>query len=167
MIQHGSKVSGGIRISGLDGKADFRPTYVLILVVWISHLLLRTQDDLEADPVLRGKPIILFRVDMHAVLVSKRVLELCGKLPKTVDGGEIIVDAAGNPTGVFLDNAQLLIPRPAWSVDQMMEFYQRAMTDALSLGLTAIHDAMTIEPMIGLYKKSVVLCFNGFTPFAN
>jgi predicted amidohydrolase YtcJ len=153
MIQRGSKVLGGIRTSGLDGKVDFRPTYVLIFVVGMPHLLVRAQDDLEADPVLRGKAIILFRVDLHAVWVSKRVLELCGKLPKTVDGGEIIVDAAGNPTGVFLDNAQLLIPRPAWSVDQMVEFYQMTMTDVLSLGLTAIHDAATTEPVIDLYKK--------------
>jgi predicted amidohydrolase YtcJ len=126
---------------------------VLILVAGIPHLLFRAQDDLEADPILRGKAIILFRVDLHAVWVSKRVLELCGKLPKTVDGGEIIVDAAGNPTGVFLDNAQLLIPRPPWSVDQMVEFYQKTVTDVLSLGLTAIHDAATTEPVIELYKK--------------
>jgi predicted amidohydrolase YtcJ len=81
------------------------------------------------------------------------VLDLCGKLPKTVDGGEIIVDAVGKPTGVFLDNAQLLIPRPAWSIDQMVEFYQRTMADVLGLGLTGIHDAMTTEPVIDLYKR--------------
>jgi predicted amidohydrolase YtcJ len=153
MTQRGSKVLGGIRTNGLDGKVDFQPTYVLILVVGIPHLLVRAQDDLEADPVLRGKAILLFRVDLHAVWVSKRVLELCGTLPKKVEGGEIITDATGNPTGMFLDNAQLLIPRPAWSVDQMVEFYQMTMTDVLSLGSTAIHDASTTEPMIDLYKK--------------
>jgi len=99
-------------------------------------------------------------VDIHAVWVSKRVLELCGKLPTTVDGGEIIVDELGNPTGIFLDNAQLFIPRPAWSVEQMLEFYQRTMTDVLSLGLTAIHDAMTTEPVIDLYKRSVVYSYS-------
>ncbi|KIM26511.1 hypothetical protein M408DRAFT_180844 [Serendipita vermifera MAFF 305830] len=111
-----------------------------------------TYKDIEADPVLRGKPIILFRIDLHAVWVSKRVLELCGKLPETVDGGEIIVDTDGKATGVFLDNAQLLIPRPDWSVAQMREFYQRTMQDVLSLGLTAVHEASTIEPMIKVYK---------------
>lgn len=63
------------------------------------------------------------------------------------------MDASGKATGVFLDNAQLLIPRPDWSFMQMREFYQRAMQDVLSLGLTAVHEARTLESMIDVYKK--------------
>lgn len=111
------------------------------------------KEHLDADPVLRGKPIILFRTDLHVVWVSGRALELCGKLPKKVTGGEIIRDAAGMPTGILVDLAQLLVPRPAWTTHQMREFYQRVMRDALGFGLTAVHDAMTKDPMIEFYKQ--------------
>jgi predicted amidohydrolase YtcJ len=104
---------------------------------------------------LRGKPIILFRTDYHVAWVSGRALELCGKLPKTVTGGEIVRDASGKPTGVFMDLAQLLIPRPAWTTNQMHEFFQRAIKDMLKVGLTAAHDAMTQAHMIEFYKLLV------------
>lgn len=85
--------------------------------------------------------------------VSGRALELCGTLPSTVEGGEIVRDAAGNPTGIFVDLAQFLIPKPAWTTHQMREFFQRTATDVLRVGLTALHDAMSKDAAVEFYKQ--------------
>lgn len=65
-----------------------------------------TADDLESSPALRGKKICLARVDVHAEWVSKAVLEELesrpGGLPASVEGGLIVRDDGGNPTGVFV-----------------------------------------------------------------
>lgn len=59
------------------------------------------QADLAADPLLVGRPIALTRVDVHASWVSPRVLEIMGELPSEVEGGLIIRDTKGHPTGMI------------------------------------------------------------------
>ncbi len=57
------------------------------------------QEDLASDPLLKGRLISLSRVDGHARWVSPAVLELMPNLPEQVEGGLIVRDAVGNPTG--------------------------------------------------------------------
>jgi predicted amidohydrolase YtcJ len=116
-------------------------------------LLTLLKDILDADPVLRGRPIVLFRTDLHAMWLSGRALELCGALPAKVEGGEIIRSDNGKPTGIFLDLAQSLVPRPPWSERQMRSYFKTAVQDVLRVGITAVHDAMTREPVIEFYKQ--------------
>ncbi|KAF8752519.1 Amidohydrolase family [Rhizoctonia solani] len=99
--------------------------------------------------------------------VSKEVIRRLGPLPDKVDGGEIIRDADGNPTGIFLDNAMALIgkyvplsthnlelitraddAKPQWTDAQRLRFFRRTVKDALAVGLTTIHDAATYVPDI-------------------
>ena len=49
--------------------------------------------------MLKGRLIILSRVDGHAFLASRAVLEIIGDLPDHVEGGEIVRDSEGKPTG--------------------------------------------------------------------
>lgn len=49
--------------------------------------------------MLRGRPIALIRVDGHASWVSSRVLDLMGRIPQEVDGGVVLRDDNGKPTG--------------------------------------------------------------------
>ena len=67
------------------------------------------QDDLESDPLVAGRPIVLQSKDGHALWVSKKVLRLMEPIPDAVEGGIIIRDSHGNPTGIFIDNAQELV----------------------------------------------------------
>jgi len=60
------------------------------------------QADLDASPILKGLPISLARIDIHAEWVSPAILTLLGDLPEIIDGGEIVRDESGNPTGVFV-----------------------------------------------------------------
>ncbi|KAF9492457.1 amidohydrolase 3 [Pleurotus eryngii] len=111
-----------------------------------------TSDDLS-DPMLEGQPIALRRVDGHALWVSSRVLEMMGELPSEVDGGLIIRDTNGQPTGIFVDNAMTLVPIPPWSEKDMDNYFKTAMADALAHGLTSIHDADSQPEAIAYFKK--------------
>lgn len=57
---------------------------------------------MDASPILRGLPISLQRIDIHAEWVSPAILKLLGDLPATIDGGEIVRDEDGKPTGLFV-----------------------------------------------------------------
>lgn len=69
-----------------------------------------TADDLESSPLLQGKKICLARVDVHAEWVSRAVLDELearpGGLPGMVEGGLIVRDDNGKPTGVFVSLLQ-------------------------------------------------------------
>ncbi len=59
-----------------------------------------------------------------------------------VDGGMIHRDAAGQPTGIFIDRAMGLVESivPSTSDAVMMDAIDLALTRLLSLGLTGVHD---------------------------
>ena len=67
------------------------------------------------------------------------------------------------PLGVFVDNAINLIPSPEWSEEQLSEYFDITMTDALSFGLTSIHDADTLPQMRKFFIRYVILVFNQST----
>ncbi|KAG1731424.1 amidohydrolase family-domain-containing protein [Suillus lakei] len=110
-------------------------------------------DDFDREPLLRGRRISLARIDVHASWVSNRVLQLMAPLPENIDGGLIIRDEHGKPTGIFVDNAMDLIPSQPFSEAHAMEYFTRATTDALAVGLTNVHDASSVPEEIQFYKK--------------
>jgi predicted amidohydrolase YtcJ len=65
-----------------------------------------TAADLESSPKLKGKKISLARIDVHAEWVSQAIIDELesrpGGLPQEVDGGLIVRDEHGKPTGVFV-----------------------------------------------------------------
>ena len=70
------------------------------------------KDDLEREPLLRGRPVLLVRVDCHVYWVSNTILSKLYDIPDEVDGGLIIRDKARNPTGPyrFLSHRPLPLP---------------------------------------------------------
>lgn len=109
---------------------------------------MREQADFDRSPILKGLPIALKRIDVHAEWLSPKILSLLGDLPDTVPGGQIIRDPINNePTGVFLDDAMFLIDkiRPKRSKAVLKEYLDRAIHDAAEKGLVGIHDA-GVEP---------------------
>ncbi|KAI1790602.1 amidohydrolase family-domain-containing protein [Ganoderma leucocontextum] len=114
--------------------------------------------DIASRPALASLPIVLHRVDGHAIWISPRALELTkahlgGSFPETVPGGDILRDTSGEPTGIFVDAAQSLVPVPKWSTQQMREYADRAVKDAVAVGLTSIHDAMTSVAELELFQR--------------
>ena len=90
-----------------------------------------------------GRKVLLTRVDGHAVLVSKEVLDLAG-IDKNYkqDGGMALV-SNGRCTGILLDNtadvAKALIP--PMSKEQKVQALLKAQENCLNIGLTSVTDA--------------------------
>ena len=90
--------------------------------------------------------------------MNSKVLEDISPLPENVEGGVIVRDASGKPTGdvnppldlnciitfvsgVLLDNAQFLVTVPPPTYKDLEKHFQLVVNDAISHGLTSIHDA--------------------------
>jgi predicted amidohydrolase YtcJ len=102
-------------------------------------------------------PVLLTRVDGHAVWANRRAMELAGigENPAPVAGGEILRDAAGKPTGVFVDNAADLLTRhvPEETEAVIERRLQAAMGRCVAAGLTQVHDAGVGERVLAVYEK--------------
>src|SRR5205085_3016672 len=58
------------------------------------------------DAVIADRPVVLRRIDGHAMWINARALAIAGITPATKDpaGGKIVRDPHGEPTGVLVDN---------------------------------------------------------------
>jgi predicted amidohydrolase YtcJ len=106
---------------------------------------------------LPNNPVILTRIDGHAVFANKKAMDLAGITSATRDpeGGQIIRDAAGNPTGVFVDNAMALVRRvvPPATRDEVKRAVLAAIAEGQKWGLTGVHDAGADETVLGVYEE--------------
>lgn len=57
------------------------------------------QADLDKDDVVRGRPVVLQSKDCHALWVSSNLLEISMPFPEAIDGGVIMRNESGHPTG--------------------------------------------------------------------
>ena len=101
----------------------------------------------ELDAIVPDRPVWLERADNHANWANSRAMEIAGidASTKTPEGGDIIRNASGAPSGVFVDKAKALVgkvvppPRPA---DRDAAF-ARAQAKLLAYGVTAVADMRT------------------------
>ncbi|GAA5874352.1 hypothetical protein JCM1840_001357 [Sporobolomyces johnsonii] len=115
-----------------------------------------TADDLDRDPRLKGRPIYLKRIDVHALWVSPAILAaLPRSLPHTVPGGEIVRLPTGEPSGIFLDNAMNYINAivPPWTDQSRLSYLRIAARSMLSRGLTSVHDAALSLSDVSFFKS--------------
>ena len=114
-----------------------------------------TQEALSA--AVPGHPVLLDRVDGHAMLANARAMQLAGITRETRDppGGRVLHDAAGNPTGVFVDNAEGLVARavPAPTDAELEAAILGAVTELNRWGLTGVHDPGVRRQAIGVYER--------------
>jgi predicted amidohydrolase YtcJ len=97
------------------------------------------------DAAISDHPVWLRRVDGHAGVANSAAMKAAGITSSTTDpeGGRIMRDSSGNPTGVFIDAAQSLIDRavPAASFELRKRRVLAAAEKIASTGLTEMHDA--------------------------
>ena len=95
------------------------------------------------DSVTKNYPICLNRVDGHACFANSAAMKAAGITAATKDtiGGMIVRDAKGNPTGVFKDNAMLLLEKyvAPKTEEQKDKALQAAMDFVASKGVTSVH----------------------------
>ncbi|MBZ0286946.1 MAG: amidohydrolase, partial [Anaerolineae bacterium] len=98
----------------------------------------------DLDDVSPHHPVYLRAKSGHAGWVNSAALRLCGITADTLnpDGGEIVRDASGQPTGLLLENAMNLVAQriPEPSVEQIADEMRAAQQAALASGLTGFHD---------------------------
>jgi predicted amidohydrolase YtcJ len=99
----------------------------------------------ELDGASAGHPILLERIDGHAVWVNSRAMQLAEVTGAVVEppGGRILRGASGAPTGVVVDDAIDLVRRamPALTMRERVKRLRRALAQYAAWGLTSIHDA--------------------------
>jgi predicted amidohydrolase YtcJ len=89
-------------------------------------------------------PVALTRVDGHALWVNSAALHAAGVNRDTADpdGGIIVRDERGEPTGLLIDTAQRLVHRvqPRPSAEQFDRALRDAVQECLAKGLTGVHE---------------------------
>jgi predicted amidohydrolase YtcJ len=111
----------------------------------------------ELDAAAADRPVVLDRVDGHAKWLNTKALAAAGITKETPDppGGRIERDAAGNPSGVLVDQAMSLvekvIPRP--TDDERRAALKSALAQMSSVGLTGVGDAGADGKEIALYRE--------------
>ena len=104
-----------------------------------------------------NNPVVLTRIDGHALLANRMALEAAGITAATrdPDGGRIERMPDRSPTGVFVDNAQGLVTRviPAATRQQKRSAILAAIAEANKWGLTGIHNAGESRSTIDIYES--------------
>ncbi|MFY0674952.1 MAG: amidohydrolase [Bacteroidia bacterium] len=96
------------------------------------------------DAAFPNNPVAFRRVDGHAVWVNSKALEMADIFEaQEIDGGEIVTDQNGKPTGILIDNAVGLVLNiiPENVKERDAEAIQRAQQNCFAVGLTFLHDA--------------------------
>ncbi len=143
----------GIRSLGatLDEVARYARSYPDL--VWIRgrgwNQVLWTENRFptakELDQAVSKRPVWLTRVDGHAGWANSEAMRLAGitRYSEDPDGGAIIRDEYGEPTGVFIDRAMDLVRShiPAPGKTERRLALKSALEEMRAEGLTGVHDA--------------------------
>jgi predicted amidohydrolase YtcJ len=121
----------------------------------------------QLSEVSPDNPVFLSHASGHAGLANAKAMELAGvnvlskekiRKDRTMEGGEIIRDEQGNPTGIFNENAMILITSHIQANTRKTD--EQALDLAIKAcwrnGITSFHDAGAEKETIDLfhdYKK--------------
>ena len=108
-------------------------------------------------------PIYLKHASGHATLLNENAMKSLGFMVLSkesmvdfnVEGGEIIRDELGNPTGIFNENAVDLVNEkmPELSIERERKAFDVAVQECYKNGITSFHDADAYPKDIELYQQ--------------
>lgn len=115
----------------------------------------------ELNEVSPDNPVYLSHASGHASFVNGKALELAGianlkgERPVEIEGGEIIVDELGNPTGILSERASGLVARliPNETPERAAEALTLALQELAEKGITSFHDAGSGQNVIDLVDQ--------------
>lgn len=116
-------------------------------------------DKKELDSLFPDKPVILKRIDGHAVLCNQKALDMANLTITSKINGGIIEKKKGTLTGILIDNATEPVEKliPALSGEVAEKYLQRVEEECFSYGLTGVVDCGVKAPVIktlrSLYEK--------------
>jgi predicted amidohydrolase YtcJ len=110
------------------------------------------------DKISPNNPVILNRIDGHAIWVNSKAMEVAGiknDSKRIVDGGTIVRNSNNEPTGIFVDNAEKIIRTavPDYSLEEKSAMYAKAFQECVRYGLTSVHDMGIDKDDFEIYRK--------------
>ena len=98
----------------------------------------------DLDAITTHHPVYLTAKSLHAAWANSAALKLAGVTPSTPDpdGGKVLRDSSGKPTGILLESAMALVESaiPPVTVDQTRENILAAQRTLWQSGITGVHD---------------------------
>ena len=120
------------------------------------------------DRAAPDHPVALTRIDGHATWANSAALAAAGidRWTPEPEGGRILKDANGAPTGVLIDTAQHLVQRaePRPTPERFDQAVSEAIDECLAAGLTGIHEMGVELHAVDSYRRLVE---RGRFPFRN
>ena len=119
----------------------------------------------ELSRATPDNPVLFVHASGHSCLANAKAMELAGITSRTAnpEGGEILRDRSGHPTGAFRETAQGLIYAPLNQAlesrtpqqveSDLRETIRLASEDCLSKGITSLHDAGSSFALVDLLKQ--------------
>ena len=127
---------------------------------WAGSGAFPTRHDLDA--ILADRPVWIQRVDGHASWANTAALRSAGidpdaAAPADPAGGQVVRDARGRATGVFVDAAEALVARavPAMTDAEWAEALRRATEETTRAGLTGVHEAGVPLAALDFYRAAI------------
>jgi predicted amidohydrolase YtcJ len=120
---------------------------------------------LELSKISPNNPVILTHASGHALFANAKAMELAGIGVSTIDpeGGRIVRQKNGQPSGIFLENAEKLINdvyknllaqrTPDQKEADIIKAIVLASDECLRKGITSFQDASQPYKIIDIYKK--------------
>jgi len=116
----------------------------------------------DLDAAFPDRPVWLERVDGHAQWANSAAMRAAGidpdaPAPPDPAGGRVLRDASGRPTGVFVDNAELLVVStvPAPGPAELAARLRAALQETTAMGLTGIHEAGVRPETLSVYRRFI------------
>ena len=113
----------------------------------------------DLDAAFPDRPVWIRRVDGHAAWANAAAMGRIEGLDDMADpeGGVIVRDADGRPTGIFVDAAMRTMANaiPSPSEAEQRQALDLALAETARYGLTGIHDAGVDLGTIRLYQQAI------------
>ena len=120
---------------------------------------------LSLDKVSPNNPVVLTHASGHATFINAKALELSGitKATANPNGGEILKDKDGNPTGLLRETASGLVrrgagapqPTAAEAEARAEKVLELADQESISRGITSFQDAGSGFDMVNRVKRMI------------
>ncbi len=120
------------------------------------------QTHVELSAVTPDNPVFLAHASGHASFVNQKAMEMAGITPlgsenpkQDVEGGEVLRDELGNPTGVLVETASGLVRRliPEDTPERREKALELALLELAEKGITSFHDAGGDQNFIDLLEQ--------------
>ncbi len=119
-------------------------------------------DNTLLNQAFPSTPVVLTRVDGHAMIANAKALELAGIHPGETLVGGVVGTKGGKLTGILIDNAEQLISRaiPELTAAEFRERMDSAQGQCFAQGLTTVTepglDRRSIEGLDSLQKAGIL-----------